>query len=161
MKKKQRLTPKQQAFCDFYIETGNATEAAIKAGYSEKTAKETGYENLTKPHLKEYIAERMKDIESNKVMDAQEALEALTNIARGKTTEEVVTPSGKVITRSASIDQRQKAIDSLLKRYNVVASLKKTEAETELIKEKIRMLKGASKDTSLMDALIDVVKNDD
>lgn len=42
-----KLTPKQRAFADYYITTGNATEAAEKAGYSKKTARVVGYENLT------------------------------------------------------------------------------------------------------------------
>ena len=46
------LTPKQRAFADFYIELGNATEAARRAGYSAKTAKSIGAENLTKPDIK-------------------------------------------------------------------------------------------------------------
>ena len=61
------LTPKQQAFADYYIQTGNATESAIKAGYSKKTAKEMGCENLTKPHISEYIeAYRSKVAEENR-----------------------------------------------------------------------------------------------
>jgi phage terminase small subunit len=44
-----KLTEKQKRFCDYYIETGNATEAAIRAGYSNKTARFIGAENLTKP----------------------------------------------------------------------------------------------------------------
>lgn len=159
--KKRKLTPKQKAFADYYIETGNAEESAIKAGYSEGYARGNAHKLVANSCIKRYIDERMKKIASERIIEAQEALEILTSIARGEATEQVVTPSGKVITRSASIDQRQKAIDSLLKRYNVIASLKKTEAETELIKEKIRMLKGASKDTSLMEALIDVVKSND
>lgn len=49
------LTQKQKLFAEYYIISNNATESAIKAGYSEKTAKEMGYENLTKPHIAEYI----------------------------------------------------------------------------------------------------------
>ena len=52
------LTPKQRAFADFYIELGNAAEAARRAGYSAKTAKSIGAENLTKPDIKIYIARR-------------------------------------------------------------------------------------------------------
>jgi|SRR5690606_18556389 len=159
--KKRKLTPKQKAFADYYIETGNAEESAIKAGYSEGYARGNAHKLVANSCIKRYIDERMKKIASERIIEAQEALEILTSIARGEATEQVVTPSGKVITRSASIDQRQKAIDSLLKRYNVIASLKKTEAETELIREKIRMLKGATKDTSLMEALIDVVNSND
>ena len=51
----KKLTPKQKAFADYYIETGNATEAAIRAGYSKKTARVIGQENLTKPAIKQYI----------------------------------------------------------------------------------------------------------
>lgn len=50
-----KLTGKQKLFAEYYIQSNNATESAIKAGYSEKTAKEMGYENLTKPHIAEYI----------------------------------------------------------------------------------------------------------
>ena len=54
------LTPKQQAFADYYIECGNATEAAKRAGYSEKTAYAIGNENLNKLEVSEYIAARME-----------------------------------------------------------------------------------------------------
>ncbi|QHJ78725.1 MAG: hypothetical protein [Bacteriophage sp.] len=49
------LTPKQQRFVDEYLIDLNATQAAIRAGYSEKTAKEIGSENLTKPNIQEAI----------------------------------------------------------------------------------------------------------
>ena len=59
-----KLNPKQTKFCEEYLVDLNATQAAIRAGYSIKTAKETGYENLTKPHIAEFIqiamAERSK-----------------------------------------------------------------------------------------------------
>lgn len=156
-----RLTPKQKAFCDYYIETGNASEAARKAGYSEKTAHRIGQENLQKPAIKQYIAERMEKTASARILDAQEALEILTSIARGEAEEEVITPSGKVVTKRADINQQQKAIDSLMKRFNVIATLEKTKAEAEFLREKTKMLKGAAKDTSLMEALIGVVNGDD
>lgn len=77
-----KLTPKQQAFCDYYIETGNATEAAKKAGYKAKTAKEVGYENLTKPHLKEYIDARLDAKESDRIAKQDEVLQHLTRVMR-------------------------------------------------------------------------------
>src|SRR5262249_52053693 len=49
------LTPKQIFFVLAYVGCGNATEAAIIAGYAKKTAKEIGYENLTKPHIQAYL----------------------------------------------------------------------------------------------------------
>lgn len=61
-----KLTAKQELFCKEYLVDLNATQAAIRAGYSEKTASEMGYENLSKPQLAEYIAE-LKAKRSEKV----------------------------------------------------------------------------------------------
>ena len=80
----RKLTPKQQKFADYYIETGNATESAIRAGYSKKTAKEIGSENLTKPNIAAYIEERMAQLQSERIADATEVLETLTSILRGE-----------------------------------------------------------------------------
>lgn len=80
----KRLTLKQKKFADYYIETGNATEAAIRAGYSEKTAKEMGYENLTKPHIKNYIDKRLKDLENKQIAKAEEVLKYLSSVMRGE-----------------------------------------------------------------------------
>ncbi|WP_129600451.1 terminase small subunit [Anaerophilus nitritogenes] len=77
-----KLTEKQKRFCDYYIETGNATEAAIRAGYSKSTAKVIGSENLTKPYLKEYIDERNKLLESDRIADMKEVKEFWTNTMR-------------------------------------------------------------------------------
>lgn len=52
MAKPKKLTLKQQRFADEYIISGNATQAAIEAGYSEKTARFIGNENLTKLKIK-------------------------------------------------------------------------------------------------------------
>lgn len=117
-----KLTPKQKAFADYYIELGNATEAAIKAGYSKRTAKETGYENLTKPHIMQYIDERMKEIESKRIMKAEEALQLLTSIARGEIKDSVVVSGGwgyEVIEKPPDINQRKDAAKELLKRYPI------------------------------------------
>ena len=54
-----KLTAKQEMFCREYLVDLNATQAAIRAGYSEKTAKEIGCENLTKPNIQEYIQAQM------------------------------------------------------------------------------------------------------
>lgn len=61
--KKRGLTKKQKIFCHEYILDWNATRAAKEAGYSEKTAAETGYENLRKPQIKAYIEEIQKNLE--------------------------------------------------------------------------------------------------
>ena len=56
-----KLTDKQEQFCQEYLIDLNATQAAIRAGYSEKTARSVGCENLTKPDIVERIAERQKE----------------------------------------------------------------------------------------------------
>ncbi len=58
-----KLTDKQEMFCREYVVDWNATRAAIAAGYSEDTAKQTGYENLTKPYIKTYIEDIQKDMQ--------------------------------------------------------------------------------------------------
>jgi len=146
--KKRRLTPKQQKFADYYIETGNATEAAIKAGYSKKTAKQIGQENLTKPYLKEYIDKRMKELADKRIMGMQEALELLTSIARGEMTEEVIVTfmdGYEKVEKTPDIKERLKAIEAILKRFVISeneglrnklleAQIEKTKAETEKYK---------------------------
>ena len=77
-----KLTPKQKAFADYFIQSGNATQSAIKAGYSENTSKETGYENLTKPHIVKYIEEQNKAIQSNRIADMEEVKEFWSNTIR-------------------------------------------------------------------------------
>ncbi|HCQ5570148.1 TPA: terminase small subunit [Clostridioides difficile] len=117
-----KLTEKQKRFCDYYIETGNATEAAIKAGYSEKTAKVIGAENLTKPYLKSYIDERIGQLESNRIADAKEVMEYLTKIVRNEAKEEVVVVSEygpEIIKKDVSIRDRNKAAELLGKRYRL------------------------------------------
>lgn len=70
-----KLTVKQQRVADEYILTGNATEAAILAGYSKKTAHLTGYENLRKPYISAYIENRLEELRSENVADQLEVME--------------------------------------------------------------------------------------
>lgn len=79
-----KLTEKQKRFCDYYIETGNGAESAIRAGYSEKTAKQMAKENLTKPYLREYIEERNRQLESDRIADMVEVKEFWTNVLRNR-----------------------------------------------------------------------------
>ena len=106
-----KLTPKQQAFADYYIETGNATEAARRAGYSEDTARQIGAENLTKPAISEYISIRMAEQSKKRVADANEVIEFYTAVMRGEKKDQ--------FGLEASLSDRLKAADSLMKRYAV------------------------------------------
>ena len=84
------LTAKQQRFCDEYLIDLNATQAAIRAGYSKKTARVIGQENLTKPAIKEYIEKRMAEKEKALIADQDEVMKYLTSVMRRELTEHVV-----------------------------------------------------------------------
>lgn len=83
------MTLRQKKFCDEYIICGKATEAAIKAGYSPKTAKSSGQRLLTYVTVRSYIDQRLEEINSEKIADAEEVLRYLTSVMRGEHTEEI------------------------------------------------------------------------
>ena len=115
-----RLTVKQRLFADEYIKSGNATQAAIKAGYSPKTVRSIGQENLTKPDIKAYIDAKMAEIESSKIADAKEVLEFYTRVLREEETEEVTLAAGdKVVTVRKKPSTKDKIAVSreIMKRY--------------------------------------------
>ena len=122
-----KLSIKQKAFADYYIELGNATQAAIKAGYSKKTANRIATENLSKPVIREYIDERLKQIEDTRIADASEVMKYLTSVLRGEQTEEVVVVEGmgdgissaSKIDKDISAKDRIKAAELLGKRYGI------------------------------------------
>ena len=107
----KKLTLKQKAFADYYIETGNATEAAIRAGYNKKTARQIGSMNLTKVDIKAYIEERLKEIESKRIADGKEVLEYLSKVMRGEEKDQ--------FGLDASLQDRTKAAELLGKRYRL------------------------------------------
>lgn len=86
----KEMTKKQQRFCDEYLIDLNATQAAIRAGYSEKTARQIGQENLTKPAIKEYIEKRMAEKEDALIAKQDEVMKYLTAVMRREMNESVV-----------------------------------------------------------------------
>lgn len=122
------LTEKQKRFCDLYIKLGNATEAAIQAGYSRKTAKVIGQENLTKPYLREYINDRLAELESSRIADAKEVLQYLTAVMRGEKDEEVIVTEGvgdgrseaKIVKKKMGGRDQVRAAELLAKRYGLL-----------------------------------------
>ena len=115
------LTPKQKAFADYYIQTSNATEAAKKAGYSMKTACAIGNENIRKPEIKSYIAERIAEADRNRIADADEVIRFYTSVMRGEVKDQFGI--------DASLSDRLKAGDSLMRRYAVTAEKNKAALE--------------------------------
>lgn len=117
------MNARQKKFCDEYLIDCNATQAAIRAGYSPKTAYSIGQENLKKPELKKYIDEQLERIHNKKTADAQEVIEYLTAVMRGEHTEQVLKLVGEGVQTIANIDisakDRLKAAELIGKRYGM------------------------------------------
>jgi phage terminase small subunit len=118
MAKSGELTPKQKAFCEYYVANGgNATEAAKQAGYSEKTASETGYENLNKPQIVNYIDQLQKPKTEARLATIEQRREWLRNVIEGKELDEVVTKDGDVQLVKPKTADRIRAMDLLGKTH--------------------------------------------
>lgn len=117
------MNTRQKKFCDEYLIDCNATQAAIRAGYSPKTAYSIGEENLKKPELKAYIDEQLELLHNKKTADAQEVLEFLTSVMRGEHTEQTLQLIGDGVQTITDIDvsakERLKAAELIGKRYGM------------------------------------------
>src|SRR5699024_10758034 len=127
MSKEKKLTVKQQAFADYYVEFGNAYQAAVKAGYSECYARGNVVKWLENVSVKGYIENRMEELQYERVANKQEIMENLTSVLRGNIKDEVVMVVGdgdfggsveKEEKRSDTND-RTKAAELLGKRYRM------------------------------------------
>lgn len=114
-----KLTIKQKKFADEYIRLGNSTQAAINAGYSKKTARQIGADNLSKAYIREYINEKMDALDKKKTMQIKEIMEELTSIARGEIKEERLDKDGHIVETRPLFADRLKAMDMLGKRYGM------------------------------------------
>lgn len=114
------LNVRQEKFCLEYAKCGNATEAAKKAGYSEKTAKSIGQRLLTYVDVKARLQELAEITESEKIADIKEMQQKLTSIIRQQITEEIpmVVNNGErsevqMVEKTSSIKDIINAIDKL------------------------------------------------
>lgn len=114
VKKYEDLTEKQKRFIDYYIETANATESARKAGYSKKTAKNIGAENLTKLNI--FIQEKLKEKEEERIASQNEVLQYLTKVMRGEEKDQ--------FGLDASLQDRTRCAELLGKRYGTFVEKK-------------------------------------
>lgn len=121
------MTEKQKRFCDEYLIDYNATQAAIRAGYSPKTAYSIGDENLKKPELKSYLEAEQEKLHNAKTADAQEVVEYLTAVLRGESSASVVVvesvgdgcSSAKILRKPPDEKERLKAAELLGKRLGL------------------------------------------
>lgn len=141
-----KLTEKQRRFVDYYIETGNASEAARRAGYSEKTAGWIGQENLQKPTIKAAIDARLKELEDKRIAKADEVMQFLTSTLRGEVKEERIVVEGtgdgrsdaRIIRVQVSARDRLEAAKSLLKRYPMQLDAKEQKLRLKKLEAEIR-----------------------
>lgn len=136
----RRLNNRQKAFADFYIECGNATRAAEKAGYSSRTAYSIGNENLKKPEIMEYIKERTTPTVQKRIASGDDVLRFFTRVMEGR--EKDVTVSDR-ITAGREILKRDIADKKL---------------EIELLKLEDKLGK-ADDESDLDDALLDALNH--
>ena len=122
-----KLTIKQKAFANYYIELGNATEAYIKAGYKvskREIAEVEGCKLLRNPKVEAYLKDREKQIEEESIAKAEEVLAFLSASLRGEVLEEVVSTESidgmvkpVILKKQLSAKDRIKAAELLGKRY--------------------------------------------
>ncbi len=143
-----KLTLKQKRFADEYIISGNATDAAKKAGCSEKTAFTIATENLKKPYIKQYIGQRLKEIDDKKIAKQEEVLQYLTSVLRGESKSAIVVVEGcgdgyseaRTVKKTPDEKERLKAAELLGKRYRIFSE--KSEVEEEQL-DKLDKILGA------------------
>ncbi|WP_220751567.1 terminase small subunit [Apilactobacillus xinyiensis] len=119
------LTPKQLKFADEYIKSGNGTDAAIRAGYSKRTAKSIGSENLDKEPIKKYIQAVMADMSDEKIASAEDVMKFLSRVLYGQEQDTIGT-GGEVFSVDASIKDRLKAAELIGKKYAMFTDKKET-----------------------------------
>lgn len=121
------MTAKQQRFCDEYLIDLNATQAAIRAGYTEKYANTNASKLLQNTTIQEFIKKRMDEKESELIAQQDEVLKYLTSVMRGKAEAEVVVVEGigkgfskaRTMKKLPDESERLKAAELLGKRYGL------------------------------------------
>ena len=137
------MTKKQKRFVDEYLIDLNATQAAVRAGYSPNTAYSIGAENLKKPEIQNAIDERLEQLTSEKTADAQEVIEYLTSVMRGESEgEELINEfvgdgcsKPTKVKKAPSEKDRLRAAELLGKRYGIFTE--KTELKANVTSEKL------------------------
>lgn len=148
------MTEKQKRFADEYLIDLNATQAAIRAGYSKKTAYSQGERLLKNVEVEKYIQERMKQLASEKVATAEEVIQYLTSVLRGEAKGEEIVVEGcgdgyseaKTMMKAPSEKDKLKAAELLGKRYG-------------LFKDKVEV-SGLDEEKSKLDDILNQMRGD-
>lgn len=117
------LTERQRRFCEEYLIDGNASQAAIRAGYSKRNSTVVSTTLMKNPRVQAHLKALLDELHSAKVADAQEVLEYLTSIMRGEQREQTLQLIGDGMQDITAIDvaakDRLKAAELLGKRYGI------------------------------------------
>ena len=105
------LNERQKKFCEYYVACGNAAEAARKAGYSTKSARQKGHKLLTKTDIAQYIRELSASPREKRISEAVETLRFYTRVMRGEEKD--------AFGLEPSLDDRLKAAASLLRVHEI------------------------------------------
>lgn len=129
------MTPRQEKFCVEYLIDLNATQAAIRAGYSKRTADRIANQNLRKLEIQSRIKKMRDEYYDKTIMSAKEVEYLLSKAGRGELKEEVVVVEGvgdgfsesKIIKKRLSAKDRIKALELMGKRHDLFSSDTKIE----------------------------------
>lgn len=113
---------RHERFCIEYIRTLNAKQSymIVYPEANDRNAEVSGSRLLRNVKVRERIEELMARDTQGRIASAEEVLELLTQIARGETTEQIVTPKGKIVEAESNTQARLKALDLLAKRYSLL-----------------------------------------
>ena len=106
-----KLKPKELTFAEEWLKTTNATQSAIKAGYSERTAYSAGNRLLKKVEVKQYIDERLAEMQESSIADTNEVMQFLSSTMRGDIPDQ--------FGLDPALNDRLKAAELLGKRYKL------------------------------------------
>lgn len=135
------MTERHKRFADEYLIDTNATQAAIRAGYSKKTAYSQGERLLKNVEIREYITQQMDKMSERTIATAEEVIKYLTAVLRGETESEIVVIEGegdgcssaKHITKAPDEKEKLKAAELLGKRYGLFKETMNVELEPVVI----------------------------
>lgn len=135
-----RMTDRQRRFCDEYLIDLNATQAAIRAGYSEKYANTNVTKLLQNTTIQEFISKRMAEKEDDLIAKQDEVLRFLTSVMRGESVAEIVVVEGcgkgyskaRNMQKAPDQGERLKAAELLGKRYGLYTDRVEQDVDMDL-----------------------------
>lgn len=134
------MTPRQEKFCVEYLIDLNATQAAIRAGYSKRTADRIANQNLRKLEIQSRIKKMRDEYYDKTIMSAKEVEYLLSKAGRGELKEEVVVVEGvgdgfsesKIVKKRLSAKDRIKALELMGKRHHLFEDQNSKTGEEEV-----------------------------